>query len=182
VIGTQTSLVFFSALRVFLSLLLGTSALMKLVSASSFATTVRSYQILPEALAGLSATVLIVTEIALSAFLITGYQLRFALVGVAALILIFSIAIGINLLRHRTDLNCGCFGPAGTKIGWGLIFRNLFILCLVSAGMSIDLPSSERRLGLGVPEFLGSMGFVLFLLFGLLSNLVSMGSTRSFSR
>ena len=44
----------------------------------------------------------------------------------AALLLVYAAAMGWKLLRGRSDLKCGCAGPAeDTTINAGLVWRNL---------------------------------------------------------
>ena len=50
----------------------------------------------------------------------------------AALLGVFAGAMGVNVLRGRTDLSCGCTpGVMGKKLSWGLVLRTL--LCAVVA-------------------------------------------------
>ena len=57
-----------------------------------------------------------------------------------SLLLIYGMAIFINLLRGRRDIDCGCGGD-GTPIGWGLVVRNL-----VLAGLALPQPSPPQDL------------------------------------
>ncbi|MBJ6950286.1 hypothetical protein JG666_23760, partial [Vibrio cholerae] len=44
------------------------------------------------------------------------------------LLLVYSVAISINLLRGRKEISCGCGGVLGNhKLSWMLVVRNLFI-------------------------------------------------------
>jgi hypothetical protein len=45
------------------------------------------------------------------------------------LLAVYAGAMGINLLRGRRDLDCGCMGPgARSPVGAGLIVRNLILM------------------------------------------------------
>ena len=61
-----------------------------------------------------------------------------------ALLTIFSGAIAINLARGRTNIDCGCFGPALRQelSGW-LLLRNLFLMILAAV---VILPASDRAI------------------------------------
>jgi hypothetical protein len=61
-----------------------------------------------------------------------------------ALLTIFSGAIAINLARGRTNIDCGCFGPALRQeiSGW-LLLRNFFLMILAVAVM---LPAGGRAI------------------------------------
>ncbi|MEZ4605728.1 MAG: MauE/DoxX family redox-associated membrane protein [Deinococcales bacterium] len=62
---------------------------------------------------------------------------------IAALILIFSLAIAINLLRHNADIDCGCFGSLEQRLSWWLILRNAILL---SFTLALFLPIGLRDL------------------------------------
>ncbi|MNC29727.1 Methylamine utilization protein MauE [compost metagenome] len=48
------------------------------------------------------------------------------------LLLLYSLAITINLLRGKRDLSCGCGGLVGNhKLSWWLVFRNLVLILIV---------------------------------------------------
>ena len=61
-----------------------------------------------------------------------------------ALLMIFSGAIAINLLRGRTNIDCGCFGPALRQelSGW-LLARNLALMFVATLAL---LPRNGRHL------------------------------------
>ena len=65
----------------------------------------------------------------------------------AGLLAVYSAAMLINLIRGRTDLDCGCNGPAAFEqsISWALVIRNtvLGVLCMV-----IALPVTARVLAI----------------------------------
>ncbi|WP_289141256.1 MauE/DoxX family redox-associated membrane protein [uncultured Brevibacillus sp.] len=45
------------------------------------------------------------------------------------LLILYSVAIAINLLRGRRDISCGCGGVAGNHpISWLLVLRNLLLM------------------------------------------------------
>jgi hypothetical protein len=54
---------------------------------------------------------------------------------------VFTGAIAINLARGRTDIDCGCFGPAlRQRLSWWLLLRNgalfaLLAIALMPAGV-----------------------------------------------
>jgi hypothetical protein len=62
----------------------------------------------------------------------------------AGVLFLYTSAILINLLRGRTDIDCGCAGPARRQtLGAGLVVRNLV---LIFAAIVSALPSSPRAL------------------------------------
>jgi uncharacterized membrane protein YphA (DoxX/SURF4 family) len=70
-------------------------------------------------------------EAVLGLLLILGWQTRRASVLSALLMVVFLLAIAINLGRGRRDLECGCFGSRRhEKIGWKVVGRDLILLLL----------------------------------------------------
>jgi len=65
-----------------------------------------------------------------------------AALGLLILLLLFTGAIGINLMRGRVNIDCGCFGPLLRQelSGW-LLLRNLFLMILAAV---ILLPENGR--------------------------------------
>jgi hypothetical protein len=60
------------------------------------------------------------------------------------LLVVFMIAMGINIRRGRTSIDCGCFMNAlRQRIGWGLVARNAL---LAAAALLLLLPQAARPL------------------------------------
>lgn len=130
-------------LRCALALLFATAAVHKLRDPRDFRTTLADYEILPPAFVGLGVGALVAAEsvVAMMLLLIGG-----ATAGLAslALLALYSFAIGLNLLRGRRQIDCGCLGPAFRQpLSAGLILRNA-ILGLGAAAAA--LPVSARSL------------------------------------
>lgn len=98
-----------------------------------FLRAVVGYDLLPARAAGVVATVVPWSEIILGTLLVLGASLSFTAPLTAALLLTFSSAISVSLLRGRAN-SCGC-GPGSTPVRWSLLVRNLVLTaCLVPAG------------------------------------------------
>jgi uncharacterized membrane protein YphA (DoxX/SURF4 family) len=117
---------------------------------------VRSYQILPDAVAGTVGIGLPVLELALAGLLVLGFATRFAAVASALLLVVFIAGI-ISVWARGLSIDCGCFGGGGAapRDGMGArylreILRDLGFL--VVAGWIVVLPKSrlalDRLLGL----------------------------------
>ncbi|MGH8629603.1 MAG: MauE/DoxX family redox-associated membrane protein, partial [Burkholderiales bacterium] len=78
-----------------------------------------------------------------------------------ALLLVYALAMGINLARGRRDIDCGCFKSAlkQTISGW-LIGRNLL---LAAAAAALLLPLAGRTTGVLDYVTVGAGGAMLFL-------------------
>lgn len=90
--------------------------------------TVEQYWILPKRLVPFFARAEVWLEILVGIGLLFG--ITYAAFGAGILLLMYSIAITVNLLRGRNHISCGCGGMAGDHmLSWWLVARNLFLLC-----------------------------------------------------
>lgn len=84
------------------------AALPKIVDPPSFAQMIYNYQIVPASLLNLSALILPWFELLLGAALVLGIWRRTAAKWVGVLLVVFILAIGVNLARGNA-IDCGCF-------------------------------------------------------------------------
>ncbi len=120
-----------------------------------FTSVVAAFRLLPGAFVRPFALALPWLEAGLGLALLAGWQMRIAAALSAALLLAFILAMGINLARGRTNLDCGCFGARSRHtIGARLIDRNLLLMLLAAAlaangsgFLALDgLPDQAKRL------------------------------------
>jgi hypothetical protein len=125
------------AARVILGAVFLSAALAKLPRQQQFILVVTAYRMLPWALARPYARILPWVESVVGAGLLLGVASR-VLAGVCAMLLVsFSFAIVVNLLRGKKTLPCGCRGPqARHTIGTRVLVRNAFLLVLAAYTMS----------------------------------------------
>lgn len=105
--GTRTAI---ALLRGALALVLLLTGLGKALDISGFAEVVATYGVLPRPLLLPAALALTATELALSAWLASGWRLRYAGLAAAALHAMFLVWASIALARGLAIPNCGCFG------------------------------------------------------------------------
>jgi len=86
------------------------SGLLKIGNLSSFGKQIASYKIMPAGFATVSGYIIPPIEIGIGTSLL--FLPRIA-IGAAFLFMSFALAVGVNLLRGRSQLRCGCFGPSG---------------------------------------------------------------------
>jgi hypothetical protein len=130
--------------RLGLSLLLLWAANHKRRDVAGFRSALASYQLLPATWIGPCAIGLIVAEIGVTAGLWLPGLVRSAGVAAAGLFTVYAVAIVINLLRGRRDIDCGCAGGAGDRpLSGALVLRNGV---LVSAAGMVALPTLARPL------------------------------------
>jgi len=99
----------------------------KLRHPTAFLRGVAEYEILPTPLAYAFGAALIPAELFVAVALLSGFAVGIALPLATALLLVFGVAVAINLRRER-DLLCHCFGSLG---GERLSARSLVQLSLM---------------------------------------------------
>lgn len=148
---------FSTAAALALGLLFVASAVAKLRDPQAFVGTVANYRLLPMMLAAPAAWVVIGVElvVAVGLFLQRGDALAAAGLMLAG----YAVAMGVNLLRGRTHIDCGClgFGGAHPTIGWDLVGRNLL---LASAALATGLLPRDPR-ALGAADWISILGAVV---------------------
>jgi uncharacterized membrane protein YphA (DoxX/SURF4 family) len=132
------------ALRVSLALLFVWSASHKWRDLPRFAAVVREYELLPAGLERAAAVVLGAVEILIAIALLVPAAHGASSVAAAVLLIVYTAAIGLNLVRGRRDLDCGCFGPARRQpFSEWLVLRNVLLL---AAALVVGLPTEARSL------------------------------------
>ncbi len=93
---------------------------------------VANYRLLPGFLATPAAFALPLFEAVLAASLLLQLRSPWPAAAAAALLTVFAAAIGVNILRGRQGIDCGCFQSALKQtLSWTLVIRNL-VLALLS--------------------------------------------------
>lgn len=106
------------------------ASLDKIAHPEQFAKIVYNYKILPGFLINIYAVTLPWVELLAGLFLILGIFTESASLLISFLLIIFVVAISINVFIRGVDLNCGCFStnPAGKKEGINLLFKDFLFL------------------------------------------------------
>jgi uncharacterized membrane protein YphA (DoxX/SURF4 family) len=100
-----------------------------------FLRAVVGYELLPARVAGVVAFLVPWSEITLGIALLLGAALAVAAPLAAVLLVIFSSAISVSLLRGRAN-SCGC-GAGSMPVRWSLLVRNLaLVACLIPLSAS----------------------------------------------
>ncbi len=132
----------------------------KLNAFAIFRATLAEYELVPSSLVGVCAALIIVAEFAIGVGALVRSVATQAMVAGAVLLLIYAAAIGINLVRGRRDIDCGCTGPAVRQLlsGW-LLIRNTALagLALVGAATWTERPLSAADFVLVALALLGAM-------------------------
>jgi methylamine utilization protein MauE len=162
-----------------ISLVLVRALLHKVSRPAELTGVIRNYRLVPHGLVPLTAVAVVVCEACAALGLVLPQTRAPAALLACALLLIYAAAMGINLLRGRTNINCGC-GGAAEGISGLHVLRNLALaLCAMAA-----IASGTARAPTGFELSAVTAGCVLavwfmFLAFDqLLGNRTHAGATR----
>jgi uncharacterized membrane protein YphA (DoxX/SURF4 family) len=126
------------ALRLGLGALFVVTGVLKLRDPAAFATAIANYQLMPQLAALLAATLPMVEIVVGAALLLPSVRWRCAAaIGVAALMLMFTIAASAALARG-IDISCGCFGVDSGRINGLTIVRDLALFAAAFLVLALD--------------------------------------------
>ena len=120
--------------QIALGLFFVVAALPKIADPPGFAHMVYNYKILPGPLVNPLALVMPWAELLMGIALILGLWRRSAATLVGALLLVFIVAISVNLLRGNA-IDCGCFDVAAANLTREERFRDMWMVLLRDVGM-----------------------------------------------
>src|SRR5512147_2676588 len=128
-------------LRFALGWLFLAAAAHKLKDMVDFRTVLATYRVLPQPVVAVAAWGVVVVEVCIG--LGAMWQYPAAFVGAAAVLLGYAGVMGINLVRGRRFIDCGC-GGATQPLSVGLVVRNVV---LAMAALFALLPQAQRQIG-----------------------------------
>ena len=168
-----TDSAFVLALRWVLAGLFAVAATHKLMAPSAFVSTLQSYRLLPDALLVATAYGVVALEIAASLALLVNTRMGSTMA--LGLLAVYSLAILVNLLRGRRDIDCGCAGPAVRQtLSYWLVARNALFIGLALLTL---VPESPRVLSL-LDWFIALGAAATFLLIHFAANQIAFVSNR----
>jgi hypothetical protein len=122
------------AIRMLIALVFLSAAVGKMRSWPIFEGVVANYRLLPQALVRPVTYALPPAEAVIGAILPMGLFAPWAEGAAALLLAAFAVAMGINLLRGRRQIDCGCFqGTLKQPLRWALVSRNVLLALLLAA-------------------------------------------------
>ena len=122
-----------------------------------FAATLSAYRLLPEPVAVASGYAIPFVETLIAALLFVPAARPPAALAGSALLVVYALAIGVNLSRGRRDLDCGCTGPGDRRpIAAWMVWRNT----LLAVVLVLTVPTWGGR-PLGAMDALTILGGLL---------------------
>jgi len=167
----NTSMILFSladvAVRSCIGLIFISGAIIKLRGWLEFQSVLAQYALLPSALVKPASWVIPVVELLVgAALLLTGHVVP--AFTASAMLLFYGTAMGINLVRGHSQIDCGCFhgSAGGQRLSWSLVARNAVLAALPLLGVGADEPASMLVTLQGA-----FAGLVLYLFFSTIDSL-----------
>lgn len=133
-----------SAFGAVLSVILVTGAWQKLRDYALFQANVENYRVLPDSLTWPAAILLPLWELAAGVLLLFNATRTAGSLAAIGLLSVVTTAVAINLLRGRTEIDCGC-GSLGGHVGdqtlsRGLVARNALLIIAAALLLREDAP------------------------------------------
>lgn len=154
----------------FTALIFARAAWHKLSDFAGFTGFVSDYRLVPERMVRTVATALVAVEVAIPvALLIPGGQAAGAALAILLLAL-YGAAMGVNIARGRTSIECGC-GGAPSLLSPALLVRN-GVLALIAAAV---LFGNSFSLGFGEAVAAIALAFLLWVSFLLAEQILANG-------
>ena len=127
-----------------LALLFAVALAHKVRDLPAFGRVVAGHRLVPERLVPVAGALVVAAEAAVLAMLLLPSAEHTAGAAAGALLLVYTLAIAVNLARGRRDIDCGCLGPGHRQplSGW-LVARNAVLLAGAAA---LALPAAARPL------------------------------------
>jgi uncharacterized membrane protein YphA (DoxX/SURF4 family) len=116
-------------LRVYVGGVFIYASMYKINYPGEFAETIASYQLLPYWAINMTALVMPWLELVSGALLILGVRTKSAAAVIGGMLILFSLAILVALLRG-IPIGCGCFTSVEDPLGWDTLWRDLIWLAM----------------------------------------------------
>jgi hypothetical protein len=134
------------AIRTLVALVFAAAALGKMRHWAVLRGVVANYRLLPDLLVAPLAYALPPVEAIVAAALMVGPMSPWPEAAAAALLLAFAAAMGVNLMRGRRDIDCGCFQSAlKQSLSWRLVARNVLLALLLAVSLSATVQAADLR-------------------------------------
>jgi uncharacterized membrane protein YphA (DoxX/SURF4 family) len=134
---------------------------------------VANYRLAPDPFARPLAGLVITLEALVVLLLGAGLAPRVGAALAICLLCVFAIAMTVNLLRGRTEIDCGCFQPGSRqRLSVALVVRNLLVVLVLSLSLGA---ASQSQSFLQWLDGIGA-GVVIFLLYQTVGQILALRS------
>lgn len=124
------------AIRTLVALVFLSAAVGKARHFVAFQGVLGNYRLLPQSLVLPTAVILPPLEAAIAAGLVVGWAAPWPVAAAMILLTLFALAMGINILRGRSHIDCGCFQSAlRQRLSWTLVMRNAILVLLLQMAL-----------------------------------------------
>lgn len=129
-----------------LGLMFAISANAKLRSLDEFVDVIYNYRLLPDFATRFVAYSVTLIESGIAVGILFRATRLYSAIAAVVLLTIVSLAMGVNLVRGRHDVGCGCFGPwLKQTISWWLVTRNGLLILMSFACILPALPNRSSN-------------------------------------
>jgi hypothetical protein len=164
-----------TAVQVGIGLVFVSAGVGKLKGWHEFKGMLGAYHLLPSQWVTVAAAVIVTAEIVTACGLIASWNARVFSLLAGGLLASFATAIGINLVRGRRFIDCGCFQSTRQPIEWRLVVRNVLCAAAVLASSAVSMPFHEpQRWMQAAPA-----GAALFAIYIALNGVWALDASRS---
>lgn len=118
-------------IRICIALIFISSSISKFNTFDKHIGIIENYKVLPANWSRVLGKLDILVEFVIGILLLLGLFQFFGGLFAGCLLLTYTIAIVINILRGRTEISCGCGGVLGNhNLSWKLVIRNIVLICI----------------------------------------------------
>ena len=149
-----------------LAVIFGLGAWGKLRDLEAFTGVVRNYRLLPEFAVWPVAHTMPVLEAAIAVAILAGPTQPYSAMGAFMLLAIFAVAMGVNILRGRRYIDCGCFRTTlKQRLSWWLVVRNGVLMSMAAVLVVAAVPSGMTRPITFLDVYVGTMAAIVVVLY-----------------
>ncbi|MGY3190539.1 MauE/DoxX family redox-associated membrane protein [Lysinibacillus sp. TE18511] len=127
------------AIRNIFALIFLTSSISKIKNYEEHIFSIMEYKIIPNKYVRKYAFIDVTLEFLLGLIFLVGIYLKHAFIGASLMLALYTIVISINVVRGRTDIDCGCGGIVGAHSIQESVSSNTAPIILKIKGISIEL-------------------------------------------
>lgn len=127
----------------------------------TFRSAVSDYQLVPERFISVITRAVPIAEVLIGGLLVSAMARPAGVVGAASALMLFALAMAVNLARGRR-IDCGCAsGRHARPISWWLVLRNVSLVVILVFSGVLTAGSSQSFLDARLPALVAAVGLVM---------------------